>query len=160
MRRPPVSSTAASSSTRTPPNVNVIPHVTGNAAYGGVSIASAQLDFGGVIPSVRRPSFTAGSNGRVELRDRAREPVRVDPQTHRELLQRVGVDARRARRLVVDRAQQRDRLGVEDLRGDALGLLEDPRAELRVGVVAEVLPLVEEALAAPVHDDPDGIGLA
>ena len=56
-----MSSTRASSSTRTPPNVNVIPHVIGNAVNGGCSTGSAQLDLGGSMPSVRLPSLTVGS---------------------------------------------------------------------------------------------------
>jgi hypothetical protein len=45
--RPPASTTRAPSSTRTPPNVNVIPHAIRKPVNGGRSTASAQFDFGG-----------------------------------------------------------------------------------------------------------------
>ena len=43
--------------------MNVIPQVTAKPTYGGASIGTAQLDLGGVMPSVRLPSRIAGSNG-------------------------------------------------------------------------------------------------
>ena len=90
----PASSTRASASTRTPPNVNVIPHVTGNAVNGGVSIGSAQLDFGTASPSVRsavldRRVELARDDRGVELAHGALEALGVDPQCLGELGQRV-----------------------------------------------------------------------
>ena len=47
--------------------MNVIPQVTGKAVNGGCSTGSAQLDFGGSMPSVRLPSLIVGSKspGRI-----------------------------------------------------------------------------------------------
>jgi hypothetical protein len=59
-------------------------------------------------------------------------------RTPPQLAQGVGVDPRGARRLVVDRAQQADGLGVEHLRGHALGLAQHLGPVLRVRVVAEL----------------------
>ena len=58
-------STCACSFTRTPPNVNVIPPVTGHAVKGGVSSRCAQFDFGSARPSVASPSLTVAIEGAV-----------------------------------------------------------------------------------------------
>ncbi len=61
--RDEASMTRALVSIFTPPNVNVMPHVTAYASNGGSSIGFAQLDFGMASPTVLRPSFALGSNG-------------------------------------------------------------------------------------------------
>ena len=109
-RRSERSSTRASASTRRPPNVNVIPQVIGNATYGGVSIGSAQLDFGTASPSVRTPSCTAGSKSRpvdrrVVLAHGPLEPLGEMPSAAASA-EIVCIGAGGARRLVVDRPQQ------------------------------------------------------
>jgi Tripartite tricarboxylate transporter TctA family len=145
--------------------VKVMPQVTGKAVKGGCSIGSAQFDFGGARPSVPLPSLIegvelAGPDRGVVLADGALQPLRVDAEPLGQLADRAGVDARGARRLVVDRAQHPGRPGVEDLGGDALRLAQHLGAVLGVGVVAEVGALVDEALAVGVDHDPDRIRLA
>jgi hypothetical protein len=51
---------------RNPPKVNVMPQVTANPTYGGLSRDTAQLHLGGVMPSVLLPSRMAGLNSPAE----------------------------------------------------------------------------------------------
>src|SRR5438309_6665863 len=60
---PEASTTSARGVILRPPNVNVMPHVTGKQAYGGASSRWAQFDLGGVMPAAAFPSLTAGSKG-------------------------------------------------------------------------------------------------
>ena len=66
-----------------------MPQVTAKARKGGVSSGSAQLLFGGVRPTVRLPSLTAGLNGPSLIAALNSSTVRVE---------RVGVHADRAAR--------------------------------------------------------------
>ena len=81
---------------------------------------------GGAMPSVRLPSLTEGSNSpactAALYSATVLEALGVDAQPVRELAQRARLDARGARRLAVDLAQQSDGPLVEHLRGDPLGL--------------------------------------
>src|SRR5262249_56886070 len=63
-------------------------------------------------------------------------------------------------RVVLFGAEERARLGVENLEGDAARLREDVAAVLRVGVVAVVGSFVDEALSARVDDDAKRVALA
>src|SRR5437879_7798193 len=60
---PEAATTSAQGVIFRPPNVNVMPHVTGKQRYGGASSRWAQFDFGGVMPAAALPSLTAGSKG-------------------------------------------------------------------------------------------------
>ena len=59
--------------------MNVIPHVIRKPTNGGSSIGTAQFDFGGVMPSVRLPSLTDGSNDLKTLSTVSGPPAGMTP---------------------------------------------------------------------------------
>ena len=83
--------TCACSFTRTPPNVNVIPPVTGHAVKGGVSRRCAQFDFGSASPVVASPSLHGGIEGRRPHRGVVRlERLQAAGLVHRQLRDQRG----------------------------------------------------------------------
>src|SRR5262249_56770428 len=98
-------------------------------------------------------------DGGVEVVDRAPEPVDIDPEPIGEWVEGVSRGAGNGLRIVLLGPQQRTGLGVEELEGDAAGLREDLATVLRVGIVAEVSPLVDEPPSLRVDDDPERVAL-
>ena len=97
----------------------------------------------------------AGGVVRLDGRD---ESGRVDAEAIGELLDRAGLRLRHLSDAVLV-AQAVDGLLVEELERDAVWLRQDLATVLRVGVVAEVRALVDEALASFVHDQAQRIGV-
>ncbi len=125
----------------------------------------AQLLLSIASPTVRRPSLMLGLNGtflrhrRVVLGDGLEELLGVHAfELFCELLERIGrhlgdlADAVLVALHVLD-------LGVEHLPGELVGLLQHDAAVFRIGVVAEVGALVDEALAVGVDEDAERIGM-
>ena len=156
---------APSSSMRSPPNVKVMPQTTAKARYGGVSSVCAQLLFGGSRPTVPFPSRMVGLNvpgetAALYARTCRFESVSVEAGVIGQLAECYRLGSRSDGRAVVDLAEERRSLRVEDLEGGSFRLAENLGAVLGIRVVPEVRALVHEPLAADVDDQAEWVALA
>jgi hypothetical protein len=142
-----------------PPKLKVTPQVTPYASNGGVSIVFAQFDLLNFEPHRAAPVLhrhverNVGAHRLVVFLDLAQAVLRVNAlELRHQFLQRIGPRLGHAFDAVLV-AQYRDDLGIEDLPREHAGLLQHHAPVFGVGVVAEIRPLIDEALTAGVHHD-------
>ena len=129
--------------------------------YGGVSSGSAQFDFGGAMPFVRLPSFTAGLKCPAGPRRCTRASSATNPSTSISSL-RASSSRVSASALVTSRMRYSSRSRCTTFwskiwKAARRGCSMTSRAVLHVRVVAEVRALVDEPLAVDVHDEPERV---
>ena len=116
------------------------------------------LDTLGVLAVENCWVVVAFLDGSVVLGDGANEALAVDIEAVGKLVDGVGLGHGDLLDVVFVAEEVLD-LVVENLEGDALGLLEDFAAVGDVGVVAEVGALVDEAVAVDIDDEAERVGV-